>query len=106
MQSMDSQRMTILYFLITTGNLIKSDEDQDDLKLIVTKDQIKEWVYQQLLPSRDGFVGGPSLPRPLDHQGAVGHLASMYTALCLLIQCGDYQFEGIDKLAMLKSLRS
>ena len=44
---MDSQRMTILYFLITTGNLIKSDEDQDDLKLIVTKDQIKEWVYQQ-----------------------------------------------------------
>ena len=103
---MDSQRMTILYFLITTGNLIKSDEDQDDLKLIVTKDQIEEWVCQQLLPSRDGFVGGPSLPRPLDHQGAVGHLASMYTALCLLIQCGDYQFEGIDKLAMLKSLRS
>ena len=46
------------------------------------------------------------MPRPLDHSNAVGHLASMYTALCLLIQCGDYHFEGVDKLAMLKSLRS
>jgi len=61
-------------------------------------------VYAQLLPNKAGFAGGPYLARPLDYDSVHNHLANNYSALCLLVQAGDFTFSGVDKLAMVASL--
>jgi len=55
------------------------------------------------MPSSDGFVGGPYLPRPLIYT-AYNHLANNYSALCLLVQAHDFTFSKVDKLKMISNL--
>ena len=74
---MDANRMTCVYFIITSMNLLKSESCSFD------KQHVKEWVYTQMLPDGSGFIGGPYIDK--NTPAALNHLASTYTALALLI---------------------
>ena len=85
MISMDSQRMTVNYFIVMCLLLLEEEGPEEKQERAALLKNVKQWVYEQLLPSKDSFVGGPWLARPLDYNSAQGHLASAYTGLCLLI---------------------
>ncbi len=91
-----------MYFVYTASSLLQSNDNNESAS-IVTKDHLKGYVYEQLMPSSDGFVGGPYLPRPLIYT-AYNHLANNYSALCLLVQAHDFTFSKVDKLKMISSL--
>ena len=98
--------MTVNYFVVMTLLLLDQEGPEEQERTELLLGQLKNWVYARLLPGKDSFIGGPWMAKPLDYPSAQGHLASTYTGLCLLIQCGDYKFEGVDKLAVLRGLKN
>ena len=89
MTSMDSNRMTCVYFLTASAKLLAIDLDYGS---------IKKWVLAQQI-GNGMFKGGPC-----DGAFNIPHLPSTYTALCLLIMCGDYSFSTVDRELVLKEL--
>jgi len=104
MQASDASQLICVYFIYTATSLLRSNDGNESAS-IVTKEHLKGYVYEQLMPSADGFVGGPYLPRPLIYT-ALNHLANNYSALCLLIQAHDFTLSKVDKLKMISNLKS
>ena len=84
--------LTVTYFIVCGLDMLKALESAP-----FTKKQIIEWVYSHQLPSSSkysGFLGGSLLP--FSNLNSACHLASTYTALCLLTICGD-DLSRVDK---------
>lgn len=103
MQASDASQLICVYFIYTASSLLRPTDGSEASASIVTKEHLKGYVYEQLLPDKDGFVGGPYLPRPLEYT-AYSHLANTYSALCLLVQSGDLTLSNVNKLRMIENL--
>eukprot|EP01114_Cavostelium_apophysatum_P012272 TRINITY_DN2724_c0_g1_i1.p1 TRINITY_DN2724_c0_g1~~TRINITY_DN2724_c0_g1_i1.p1 ORF type:complete len:359 (+),score=39.71 TRINITY_DN2724_c0_g1_i1:58-1077(+) len=98
--SQDCNRLTLIYFVVGSLDLIDALTDEDKKRII-------EYVYAlQVLPDKDdsqkhigncGFRGGTFFGQPYDpkcnptniHEHDKSHIAMTYTALCVLTVCGD-----------------
>eukprot|EP00475_Leptophrys_vorax_P027592 TRINITY_DN3933_c0_g1_i5.p1 TRINITY_DN3933_c0_g1~~TRINITY_DN3933_c0_g1_i5.p1 ORF type:complete len:344 (+),score=68.75 TRINITY_DN3933_c0_g1_i5:1164-2195(+) len=110
-QSLDPNRMTILYFTLSAMDIL------DKLDLVPDKPAIIDWVYaQQVLPSstgevtRCGFACGPNSgarfdpAENLDFVYHEGNIAMTYSALCILKILGD-DYSKINKPAIIGALK-
>jgi geranylgeranyl transferase type-1 subunit beta len=118
-ESQDNNRLTLLYFVLGSLDLLGKLDD-------VVKDKQKaiDWIYSlQVLPPKNrkendkearwGFRGSPFLGLPWSCDGSrpeeghyldCSHIAVTYTAMCALRILGD-DFSRIDRPAILEALR-
>ena len=102
-RSLDTNRMTVLYFTISGLSLL----NKHDIYMN-NKDEILKWIYSQECINTGGFQGSPC------NYIKEGHLAMTYTALCILsmIQYHDvtindnHLINKIDQLTTLKWIKS
>ncbi|RWS28199.1 geranylgeranyl transferase type-1 subunit beta-like protein [Leptotrombidium deliense] len=97
----DSQRLSVAFFIISSFDLLKSIELLDN-----EKEAIIDWIYSlQITPSLDvakcGFRGSPAnVNDPYDF----GHLTMIYSALASLIILGD-DLRRIDKHSLVNVIK-
>jgi len=108
-QSIDSSRLTVLYFSLSGLDILGAlDEVVSDKE----KQFIIQWIYRlQVTPatkedigvSRCGFYATDSLPSDIDEN--YGHVAMTYVALCCLLILGD-DLSGIDRDSIMGGLKA
>ncbi|KAL6040276.1 Geranylgeranyl transferase type-1 subunit beta [Balamuthia mandrillaris] len=115
-QGQDSNRLTVLYFVVSALDLIGRLD-------LVDKQQAIEWIYSlQIVPPskphpedkpRWGFRGSPFLGLPWNPSCAApetglfldqSHIAVTYTALCTLRILGD-DYSRVDRKAIIAGLK-
>ncbi|XP_022900196.2 geranylgeranyl transferase type-1 subunit beta [Onthophagus taurus] len=107
--SYDSTRVVIAYFSISGLDILQDIENLTE----DYKKKIIDWVYSlQVINDEElasGFQGSSSLntlenkDKPAPYKW--GHVASTYTALCILLILGD-DLSRVNKPSLLRSLRS
>ncbi|CAE8661748.1 unnamed protein product [Polarella glacialis] len=102
-KSMDTNRLTLLYFSISGLELLGKLEEEVDCKAAI------EYIYsyQSSLPGHGGFYGYPKVAfesEDLDRCNNQPHIANTYVALVLLIILGD-DLARINRPAVAESLR-
>jgi len=125
--SMDTQRMTAVYFSLSALDMLGEVDSLDKAKLI---DFVYSWQLEPRSPAHGGFVGTSSMGNPLGgclccvrgdagyagsgEKGGVpgdccimkGHLAMAYTSLASLIILGDASLSRVDRPALVAQVRA
>jgi geranylgeranyl transferase type-1 subunit beta len=125
--SMDTQRMTAVYFSLSALDMLGEVESLDKAKLI---DFVYSWQLEPRSPAHGGFVGTSSMGNPLGgclcfergdaggagscEKGSVsgdccimkGHLAMAYTSLASLIILGDASLSRVNRPALVAQVRA
>jgi len=99
-QTLDANRMTLLYLLSSGMDLLSSLDSLDKTRVI-------EWIYAQQIPG--GFACGPSAGPKTRNSGEPNaywetHIAMTYSALCVLKIFGD-DFSRVDVRGIIDGLR-
>lgn len=101
-KSMDTNRLTLLYFCVSGLDLL-------DLLSEIDKEQVIEYIYSYMSPVPDngGFYGYPRLsvePSELHRCCNQPHIANTYVALVMLLILGD-DLSRVNREAVAHSMR-
>jgi len=106
MSTLDSQRLTIVFFCVSALDVL------DSLHALKDQKELVDWIYSLQIVSNEngdnlhrcGFTGGDSNGDCGNHNNT-GHVAMTYCALSILLILGD-DLSRVDRKACLEGIKS